>query len=438
MHRYILVGALLLFGAGCESLDPAPDLAIARGLIENRLGHEVAWSGSVEIPAGSDRLTLDRATRLALARHPVIRSGMAQVAESRADLVQAGLLPNPVIQAGYGFPLDGRGGGPVMATIVQSLAALWLRPARVEAAEADLRVRILELSDVALRLVADVRMRFAEVVHGRRRLQLDRQLNETRREQLDLATELFEVGELDRRRTNAARLAWSQARDRVVRSAEALAGAERRLAERIGDWSPRASSIEDSLNEPKPVPSEERVLELVADQRLDVAAAYVALDGSHARHRLARLQRIPHLGAGVGYEQNFGRRDALFPRLELEVPIFDTGRAAVAKAQAIETRTVAEADRLLLQACLEARLAHVALSAARERLEGLESDWLPAARENVEIARDLFATGELTRATVLEEEARLLTVERERNEILLTTHLAYFELERAVGGRVSE
>ena len=76
MYRFIILivaGALLLIGPGCESLDPADDLAAANALIRDRLGFEVDWFDLGKPSPEPSRLTLEEATRLAVTRHPLIR-----------------------------------------------------------------------------------------------------------------------------------------------------------------------------------------------------------------------------------------------------------------------------------------------------------------------------------------------------------------------------
>jgi cobalt-zinc-cadmium efflux system outer membrane protein len=407
-------------------------------LVRERSGVDLVWSDGPSLLSLAAPLTLSQATRFALERHPEIRIEIARVSEARADLVQAGLLPNPVLQGALGYPIDGDGGTPGMASIVQSLASLWERPARVEAAEADLRERVLVLSDVALRLVETVRIRFAEVIFGERRTEIDRKLVELEQQQLNQAIESRKVGEADRRWTNTRRLAWGRAQDRLTQSLAQLAAARRQLAESIGlvaeDGMP---SLDPELPDVHSRIGMGRVLELVTEQRLDVAAARVAFQGSGSRERLAQWQQIPEVGVGLGFERNFSGREGLFPRAQLSVPIFDTGRAAIAKARAIEERTKHQAEAVLWAAWLEARLASIEWGFTIDRLERFDEDWLPTARENVALVREHHGVGELALSEVLQEETRLAGVEREYNEVLLTAHRAYFELERSVGGRLS-
>ena len=79
--------------------------------------------------------------------------------------------------------------------------------------------------------------------------------------------------------------------------------------------------------------SEADVIELASLQRLDVAAAHKVYETRLQELRVANLGSIPDIEAGPSYERDEERRDALGAEINLEIPIFDTNRARVAKAQ---------------------------------------------------------------------------------------------------------
>ena len=104
---------------------------------------------------GRSPLTREAALVMALRNNREIRSQVEQIAASRADLVQAGLLPNPVLGLTLRFPVDPVSGGTFIgAQVVQSFTALWLRDGKVKAADARLNQTVLDVSDKALRLSA--------------------------------------------------------------------------------------------------------------------------------------------------------------------------------------------------------------------------------------------------------------------------------------------
>lgn len=439
--RWPLV-ALLAILLGCRSLSVETDLRQATNELEPRLGFAPSWPQPRDnvraSTSTSTLLRLDDAVRLAIRRHPDIRVALAELQLRRADLVQAGLVPNPALSLSFGFPFDEDASPPAMHSLAMQLSALWKRPARVAAAQSDLRAFVLSLCESTVALAASVGQSMAAVHHGRVQLELATRAVDTLAARVELLAEREEAGESTRLEVNAARLGLADARRREIDARATAAAAERRLFERLGASEAGPDRHEFDFSSLPSVdlepPTEAELLELVATQRLDVAAAYAAIEGADARARLASLERWPDIDLGVGYNRNFQRLEALGPVGRIDVPIFDTGRAALAKAEAIERRTLAEADRILAEAILETRLAHVALISAGELRAQISADSLAPARDDHRMALESYEAGEGTRDEVLRREARLIDVERRHDEATLAVRRAYFDLVRAAGG----
>ena len=111
------------------------------------------WSGGEQTWDGASPLTADQAVIVALRSNRDIRALVEEIGASRADLVQAGLLPNPVLSLTLRPPISGADTVMFIGdAVVQEFTALWLIPSRVRAADARLNESVLSLSDRALRL----------------------------------------------------------------------------------------------------------------------------------------------------------------------------------------------------------------------------------------------------------------------------------------------
>src|SRR3972149_2391986 len=88
---------------------------------------------------------------LALRNNRELRADLEMIGKANADLVQAGLLQNPVINFMAMFP---DGGGRAMlrsnALPLQPLQDLWLIPAREKVATAQLQQAVLRVADRAV------------------------------------------------------------------------------------------------------------------------------------------------------------------------------------------------------------------------------------------------------------------------------------------------
>ena len=129
------------------------------------LGLEGGALGNEEYDAGRGggfvRADL-RAVELTLANNRALRADLEVIGQAKADLVQAGLLSNPVLSLMFGFPEAG-GLSKIDFGLSKDFADLWLIPSRKRAAVAMLQQRVLSLTDTAIQLATEVRTVYANL-----------------------------------------------------------------------------------------------------------------------------------------------------------------------------------------------------------------------------------------------------------------------------------
>jgi len=422
--------------AGCASADPSSELRDAAHLVGSRAAIAPDWpppAGDSPLP---DPLDLAAATRRAIERHPTLLAEVAAVARARADFAQADRLPNPTLRLAFGLPIDGGGGEPFIAGVMAPLAALWTRPARLAAADAELRRSVLSLAERALRAIEMARTAFAAVHHGREREALDLRAVSIAEERLALVESLARAGEADRAAVEESRIELARRRDRAFRSGEERAVAERTLLELIGEAGRAECPALDpaGLAVSEAAPSEKALIPLASSQRLDVAAARAGAEAAEESLSLARRERFGDSEVRLEYERDMEDRELLWPGIDLDLPIFDPGDARIASAAAEAERARREAEAIESEAIREVRSAHARFTGARDRLVAIEREWLAAARSRARLAAETAAAGEMSRTESLSASIEEIEAEREWNDAALEMRAARFELERAAGG----
>jgi outer membrane protein, heavy metal efflux system len=445
--------AFLLLLSSCVHLDHKGDVQKAAENVRDRAGYIVPW----DEPWAKDTrwdgvapLTVDQAVLAALTNNGDIRALVEHVAASRADLAQAGLLPNPVVSVRVRIPLDGGAAiSPVGISVTQSFVALWLRSSRLEAADARLNQSILTLSDSALRLVAQVKAAHAEIVFGQRSLALA----EAHVERCELA-----LGAVDRaaatdestalgagRLRQALRVAESgvlQRRldlDRQRRSLLFLMGVSRH-----GDsWSAVDHSVcPDPCLYPPALPAsmdDNAAWKLALDQRLDVAASMAVVEANKKDLTTEERNRFRDLGVGVILQETHHRLN--FLGLENSVPLFDFNQAQIAKAGSMGRAALATAEAVVERAIMEARVGFGEASATQALAKSFRENVLAESARNFEAA--LASVDHAADATSRDTTALLETLldlaesEQAANDLNRKAAIARIELERAVGGSLS-
>ncbi len=157
--RYLPLMILVLSMSACTPQglglnDVANDLEQRTGqrFAETR-ADETAWPANVTL---DDGLSEDELVSLALWNNAAFRATLADLGLFRADLVQAGMLPNPTFSM-----LVPWGAKPLELTLRYPLEIFWLRPQRVELAQLDVEQTSQRLVQTGLDLIRDVRIAYA-------------------------------------------------------------------------------------------------------------------------------------------------------------------------------------------------------------------------------------------------------------------------------------
>lgn len=429
---------------GCASLDAQPDRHRAGSLIHERSGFapdwETHWRELHREWDGHSPLSAETAVRLALVNNRSIRAGVERLAASRAEFVQSGLLPNPILSVGLGFSVgDSSGATSISASLTQQLVALWLRGDRMKEAAADLEREILSLSDTALRLVAEVRHMHAELVWMQREHALLAEHQSLVEQLVRVTNQQVEAGiasSLDLTRIELALHALISER---MQREHALGAARLGMLEKLG----RAEFAADFTLESSDTPEEHSlamqgegaVIEQALANRLDLAAASARVIAARQSLRLEERSRFPaSLEAGAAYSRDEDGRQELGPTVSLEVPLFDSGDARTARAASLWRASEIEADAVRQRVILDSRSAWSEWTRAHALLARHDCEVLPRANRQLELAQTLLEAGEVDMTVLLEAQREAVAASRVRHRLQADVIRSAITLDYATGG----
>ena len=377
---------------------------------------------------------VDTAIRIALLRNKRLQATFEALGIAQADVVQAGLLANPVFSGGR-FVAAGGGAGILQLGLALPFIDYLQRPSRRGAAR---QAYVAEQSRVAaavIATVADVRVAYAEA-------QAAAQMEELRSTVLQ-ATEASAVaaGALhDAGNVSDFDLAQQQAMAADARLALLTARGERRahlaaLARVMGvtsdtSWtpSPRLGMPTDTL------PAVQVLAPLAQARNLELRAAF---ESAAAAGRLAGLANkfalLPDGSIGVGRETD---PDGRFTGATLTVPfpLFDQGQGRVARARATFRQAVDRHDALAVEIAADVTALAARVEAARERALHLQRTVLPLrARLVAESQRFVNAMAQSVFTLLLARQAEI-DAGQAYVEALRDYWIQRARLEQAVGG----
>jgi outer membrane protein, heavy metal efflux system len=399
------------------------------------LGPESAKAPTLP-PGVGDTAELDERSAVAVAlwNSAALQGDMAQLGVSRADLAEAGALPNPTFS--FLFPVGPR---TIETSLLAPLFALWQRPSRVAAAKVQVEVVARGLVQNGLDLARDVRVAHADWVLADQRRVANEELAVLWSRTVELVDARLAAGDATQVEAAALRAEAWLAADAARRSRTDTRIALERLRLRMGvvrsalfeQARPRMSPRDARALRPLP-----QLLELAQAARPDVRAAELSIEGAGSKlgwersriiQLLARLDTKPSTAAD-------GSPKALWvPGFQLEVPIFNWNPGGIGRAEAELMRASARYLQVRQQVESEVLIAREeALQAARS-LDTFQADVLPALSSASEGTRKAFDAGDVPYLQVLDALRRLAQARLRALDLEADLRRALAQLDRGLG-----
>jgi len=398
MGRLIRVAALaaaLAAVAGC-SVAPLERAAEATGeRVIARVGSGPAWPpGADEIDADPDfrePLTLPAALNLAFVRNPDIRRQYARLGLAHADLQDAARVANPTLSFAW---LNPGGGGRDQTTqgISTSFADLLLLPARRRLSASEFRRVQFAVGSALVALAQEVETSWYEHVGALQIAAMRNAVAEAAGNELALAQRFHEAGNISRLQLDLLQAAAVQTRIEAQRSRSDVVGARARLAGLLGLRAQAAWQTIEQLPEPPALAqAPDDLVRRALAERLDLAA--VREEVAMLEDALGVTGQWRLLGpVDVGYkrERETDGSKIRGPTLNLELPLFNQGQGAVARAEArlLDARAREQALALTIENEVTAGVERLAL--ARDISERFRRELLPATASVVARQQERF------------------------------------------------
>ena len=337
-------------------------------------------------------LNLDRARAIALLHNPDLQARMDGLGVAQADLVQAGLLTNPVFGVGVGFSRNGRGSSTEFS-LVQELVTLFTRGRRKQVASLQLEADQAEVASSALDLLASVESAYRTVQADQGMRDLDATLLESADASSELARRQYEAGNISELTYQTQASFSEQARLDLARAETKLIESHETLNRLLGLWGADTDwRLQDGLPE---LPHEELPLDhletLAVSQRLDLRAAQSQAKALLEAAKLARGTRFtPNVDLGIRAEKDAEGGRTFGPTLGVELPLFDHGQGRVARLESLARQAQDRVTARAVDIRSEVRQARERLRAARAVAEQYRDAILPRRERVMKLAQDSY------------------------------------------------
>jgi outer membrane protein, heavy metal efflux system len=389
----------------------------------------------VELPSDvrlDDGITDDEAVAVALWNSPLFQADLAQLGVARGDLVEAGMIRNPLLT--LLFPL-----GPKQLELTGSIPLewIWTRPRRVAAAELELERVAQSLVQSALDVARDARLAHAELVRARRREQLAREGLGLRKRLASIAEGRLAAGDISPTDASLTRADAAMAEQELLRAMQDREDATDRLTIVLGldDGGRRELTPVERL-EPRWRGDLGPLVAHALAARPDLRAAELAIESAAARAGWERARVLNQVAALVDANGAGKEGFEIGPGLLIELPFFYQNGGARERTRAEIVRAAWQYAAARQRIGFEVRTAHRAYGRALEMLAVTRSRVLPELTKALERTEKAFATGDVAQLLVLETSRQLLEARARAVDLEATVSRAAADLDRSVGRKI--
>lgn len=347
---------------------------------------------------------------LAQQHNPTLAMAEARLQAAKGNVIQSRAWPNPNI--GYlGDEIgDEDAAGLQGMTFGIPVPNPWQRQANIEAAEWQLRQELYFYEHQRLRILGELKARYAAAYVAEKRVEVANQIFATVSKIVELVRERYEkgevaIGELLQSQTSLelARINLESERAKAEAAWQALL-----LAAGVEDLPRRPLLLEEPLD--PDLPDWEKTWGMILAQNPELLAAKAQVQAAKAGARAARRGRIPQVDVEtVAKHHNPSGFNSITVGVSIPVPVFDRNRGNILAAEAAVREAEANVRRLELS--------------LRQRLTALRADF-EAAQIAARTYRERIIPQQQQAVFQLEEAYRrgqvhlveLLAAENTRNE----------------------
>src|SRR6266851_2555486 len=204
-HKAGYVLPLLMVLTGCATFDHRAGFSDVSTVVEARSGKRGVWNFGTELDKQTaqevrallhDTLTADGPVQVALLNNRDLQALYAELGVAQADLVQAGLLRNPVFDGAVRFLLSGGGPAKVDLSAALDFLDIFYLPLRKRVAAALFEAAKLQVTGAVLDFAATVQGAFYRHQASEQRLELLQTIAQALAASFEVAQRLHTAGNI--------------------------------------------------------------------------------------------------------------------------------------------------------------------------------------------------------------------------------------------------
>jgi cobalt-zinc-cadmium efflux system outer membrane protein len=452
-HHTITIAVVVVAAAGLAGCATAPidsGFGDVQRIAAERTGAIVQWDRHTADDRAvaacvhallAKELTAGQAVQIALLNNHNLQATFEDLGIAQADLVQAGLLKNPIFDLGVRVPTRPPSNTYVDINVTEDFINVFFLPARRRLAHAQLEQVKSRVTSEVLTLATDTKAAFYAYQAAEQLVELRRSIADATAASLNAAKRLHDAGnnmDLDFINSKAQD---ARAKVDLADSQADAADARERLNDLMGLWGDDTAWTTAHRLPDLPAREVQRQgLETLAiRQRTDLGAARQDIAVHAQALGLTEQTRfLAETNIGAEGERETDGQWRIGPSFSLPIPLFDQGQAAIPRAQAVLIQSQQRYLALAVDVRSQVRAAAIRMFSARAKAQLYHDQVLPL-QEQVVAQTQLQYNGMLVGVFQLLQVRRdQIDVARQYIESLRDYWTARAALERAIGGRLPD
>jgi outer membrane protein, heavy metal efflux system len=437
-----IVAALLLSSCRSTATASRADAALVRSNASARIGADIAAPNESCVEAElqallSAELTEDAAVRIALINNRSVAAEYERLGIARAELVQAGLLSNPVFDGDVKFFENAE---EIELKLSQPFLDLFFIPLRQKVARSELAARKAEVTRSLVRVAFDVRRAFVSVRSAQQVIEIRQQALKAAEASRDLMRRLYAAGNVPAGDLTLDEGGVADARLSLAAAELAAQEAREPMNVLLGVWGENTQwKIEGRLSDALAEGFDVEGIETRAiTNSLDLAEARCQMQASAQLAGLTNWEGVfPTGDAGIAAKQETSGEWGVGPAAAVAIPIFDTGAARVAAARASIREQAARYASLAVEIRSAARLLRERSLSLRDRAVYVRQVLVPLRSRLVRETLQNFNAMQIGAFEVLRVKQQEAEAGREYVEGLRDAWLARLDLAELVAGSLN-
>lgn len=384
-----------------------------------------------------DGLSPDEAAVLAVLNNPRLRAVRGQRGIAQAQLLQAGILPNPQLAYNLDAPFGGNTTGLVNAFglgLSWEVTALLTRGAKMDSASARRAAVALDVAWQEWQVALAAKQGVVRLASAQARLALAQEIQHDLDERRQVIDRAEAQGNSTRIEAAAVEAAWRSAISLRLAIEQEARRERLSLLEALGlDVN---APIRLQVNLSSPAPSAEgncSLAQITTDleqQRLDLLALRLGYESQDAALRTAIRAQFPKINLGFARARDTGSINTTGLGVTVDMPIFDRNQGSIALEAATRQQLFDDYTARVAQARFEVAQAWAGLESARKQLAAVEAA-IPGLQKLVEAYEAAMLQGNAdvlvyydARAALANRRLELLGLRRDAADLFVALEIA--------------